>query len=189
MIQVAVIVSCVSAVPLKLSESSAADVAPSYGKRSAQSNDYVDYDSADQIAVASDATSGLAESRVPSNAIAAILAAANAGPTRINRQGGYGGKRSVTGYGKRSPQEEGTDTSADAPVTPHPAADKVSADIIANILKIAGAKPQPIDEADRSYAGKRSVADEVFEYGKRSAEGEAAVEGLVTVPLSAVKVR
>ena len=95
----------------------------------------------------------------------------------------------MSGYGKRSQQEEATEASADAPVTPHPLNGKVPKNIIDNILKIAGAKPQPIVEGDRSYAGKRSVSDEVYEYGKRSAEGEAAVEGLVTVPLSAVKVR
>jgi len=184
---VAVIVSCVAAVPLKISDSSAVT---GYGKRSAQSNDYVDYDGADQIAVASDVPSTrLSESRVPSSAIAAILAAANAKPQRVSLGGGYGGKRSVSGYDKRSPQEEATEASADAPVTPHPLNGKVPKNIIDNILKIAGAKPQPIVEGDRSYAGKRSVRDEVYEYGKRSAEGEAAAEGLVTVPLSAVKVK
>merc|ERR1712117_864203 len=121
---VAVIVSCVAAVPLKLSDSSAVT---GYGKRSAQSNDYVDYDGADQIAVASDVPSTrLSESRVPSSAIAAILAAANAKPQSVSLGGGYGGKRSVSGYGKRSPQEEATEASVDAPVTPHPLNGKIA---------------------------------------------------------------
>ena len=144
-----------------------------FNKRSAQSADYEEYDGQDQVAVAS-SSGGQIETRVPSEGfdLSKFLGAAEAQPLRAEgHEVVESGRRKSSGYGKRSAQNSETQEQENdiQSVNPHPAASKVSASVIANILKAAGAKPQPIDEASRSYAGKRS-ADNEYGYGKRSAQ-------------------
>merc|ERR1719245_595748 len=219
-----------------------------FKKRSAQSADYEEYDGQDQVAVAS-SSGGQIETRVPSEGfdLSKFLGAAEAQPLRAEgHEVVESGRRKSSGYGKRSAQNSETQEQEDdiqsVNANPHPAASKVSASVIANILKAAGAKPQPIDEAsrsyagkrsaqeaneettetaaaaahpaaskvslseiakilaaagakpqpivegDRSYAGKRSVNDEEFGYGKRAAD-EAEPGIVASIPLAAVKVK
>ena len=158
-------------------------------KRSAQSADYEEYDGQDQVAVAS-SSGGQIETRVPSEGfdLSKFLGAAEAQPLRAEgHEVVESGRRKSSGYGKRSAQNSETQEQENdiQSVNPHPAASKVSASVIANILKAAGAKPQPIDEASRSYAGKRS-ADNEYGYGKRSAQ-EANEETTETAAAAALK--
>merc|ERR1719245_1051816 len=146
-----------------------------FKKRSAQSADYEEYDGQDQVAVAS-SSGGQIETRVPSEGfdLSKFLGASEAQPLRAEgHEVVESGRRKSSGYGKRSAQNSESQKQEDDIQTvnanPHPASAKVSASVIANILKAAGAVPQPIDEASRSYAGKRS-ADNEYGYGKRSAQ-------------------
>jgi len=133
-----------------------------------------DSEAEDQIVVAS-------PERVPSGAIAAILAAAKAGPTAIDRSPGYG-KRS-TDSKNLSETKLGLvsnvplDTFKDQPVVASP--ERVPSGAIAAILAAAKAGPTAIDRSPG--------------YGKRSADSKDLSEtklGLVSnVPLDAVKVK
>merc|ERR1712038_231847 len=82
---IAAILAAANAEPTKI------DRSPGYGKRSADNKDeseVAEDDTEDLVVEASSHQASL--SRVPSGAIAAILAAANAEPTAIDRSPGYG---------------------------------------------------------------------------------------------------
>jgi len=114
------------------------------------------------------------QARVSSGAIAAILAAANARPTAIDRSPGYG-KRSAQ-LEEESPEEE--DQIAEEANFQLSQA-RVPSGAIAAILAAANAKPKAIDRSPG--------------YGKRSAEtkeeSEAKMGLVATVPLDAVKLK
>merc|ERR1712038_1652401 len=114
-------------------------------------------------------------SRVPSGAIAAILAAANAEPTAIDRSPGYG-KRSAD---ESEVVEDDTEDLAVEASSHQASNSRVPSGAIAAILAAANAEPKPIDRSPG--------------YGKRSAdnkdESEAKLGLVVDVPLDAVKVK
>jgi len=138
-----------------------------------------DFSEAGDLAEA--ASSVQSHSRVPTGAIAAILAAANARPTAIDRSPGYG-KRSAKPQAEVETTEEvhelteaGDLTEAASSVQSH---SRVPSGAIAAILAAANARPTAIDRSPG--------------YGKRSADkkdGSETKVGLVdNVPLDAVKV-
>jgi len=132
----------------------------------------VDSEAQDSVAISS---------RVPSGAIAAILAAANAEPKAIDRSPGYG-KRSTDSediaVNRREPKtlfsSELTDSEAQDSVA---ISSRVPSGAIAAILAAANAEPKAIDRSPG--------------YGKRSTDSkDEAKLGLVPdVPLDAVKVK
>ena len=115
------------------------------------------------------------QARVSSGAIAAILAAANARPTAIDRSPGYG-KRSAQSE-EESPEEVEDQIAEEANFQLSQA--RVPSGAIAAILAAANAKPKAIDRSPG--------------YGKRSAEtkeeSEAKLGLVATVPLDAVKLK
>merc|ERR1712038_1445609 len=113
-------------------------------------------------------------SRVPSGAIAAILAAANAEPTAIDRSPGYG-KRSAD---ESEVAEDDTEDLAVEASSHQASLSRVPSAVRLAILSAANAEPTAV---------VRSPG-----YGKRSAENKDESEaklGLVDVPLDAVKVK
>merc|ERR1712038_126236 len=129
----------------------------------------------EDLAVA--ASSPLAShSRVPSGAIAAILAAANAEPTAIDRSPGYG-KRSADNKDESEVAEDDTEDLVVEANSLHNS--RVPAAVRLAILSAANAEPKAIDRSPG--------------YGKRSADNKDESEtklGLVAdVPLDAVKVK
>jgi hypothetical protein len=139
-----------------------------------------------EVAVDSEAQDSLAiSSRVPSGAIAAILAAANAEPKAIDRSPGYG-KRSTDSkeitVNSREPKalfsSELTDSAVDSEAQGSVAiSSRVPSGAIAAILAAANAEPKAIDRSPG--------------YGKRSTDSKDETKlGLVPdVPLDAVKVK
>jgi len=174
-----------------------------YGKRSAQNAaEDEDVEIIDEAAVNANQESGSLRSAGFNAAIAKALAAANAGPTPVSRDGASYGKRSAMDngddtlfradteamriYGKRSlrsrraPQDlAGPEHPAEVdPVDPEAHPSGVPASVIAQILKAAGAKPQPVVPGDISYLGKREAEENI----------EAAEAALAEIPLAAVKI-
>jgi len=174
----------------------------SYGKRSAQNAaENEDVEIIDEAAVNANQESGSLRSASFNAAIANVLAAANAQSTPVDPVGGYG-KRSamdkgdatmfradteaIRSYGKRSlrsrraPQDlAGPEHPAEVdPVDPEAHPSGVPASVIAQILKAAGAKPQPVVPGDISYLGKREAEENI----------EAAEAALAEIPLAAVKI-
>ena len=169
----------------------AIDRSPGYGKRSAESEDEIsepelveqdaDFEPLDQAASPSFQTS---QARVPTGAIAKILAAANARPTAIDRSPGYG-KRSAESEDEISEPElveqDANSESLDQAASPSfkTSQARVPTGAIARILAVANAEPKAIDRSPG--------------YGKRSAETKDETEnkvGLVSsVPLDAVKLK
>jgi len=169
----------------------------SYGKRSAQTNaEDVDVEVIDETAVNTNTESEQVRSAGFNAAIAKVLKVAGASAQPVAGGVSYG-KRSAMdkgaslfredvkthqGYGKRSlrpkrapqdlagPEHEAELEDPEA----HPSG--VPASVIAQVLKAAGAKPQPVVKGDISYLGKREAQ-------------EAAVEAvLAEIPLAAVKI-
>merc|ERR1712088_435043 len=116
-------------------------------------------------------------SRVPSGAIAAILAAANTRPKAIDRSPGYG-KRSADNKDESDVAEDNTEDLAVEASSHQASHSRVPSGAIAAILAAANAQPKAIDRSPG--------------YGKRSADNKEESEtklGLVQdVPLDAVKV-
>merc|ERR1712038_865637 len=116
-------------------------------------------------------------SRVPSGAIAAILAAANAEPKPIDRSPGYG-KRSADNKEESDVAEDDTEDLAVEASSHQASLSRVPSAVRLAILSAANAEPTAV---------VRSPG-----YGKRSAENKDESEaklGLVDVPLDAVKVK
>jgi len=173
----------------------------SYGKRSAQ-NAAEDAEVIDEAAVAANQESDKLRNAGFNAAIANVLAAAGAKPQAVEGGVSYG-KRSamdkdytlfredmdvIKGYGKRSrrskraPQDlAAPEHSAEADLEDpeaHPSG--VPASVIAQVLKAAGAKPQPVVPGDISYLGKREAGAQ---------ENIEAAEAVVAqIPLAAVKI-
>jgi len=181
----------------------------SYGKRSAQNNAEdveiidqaaVDAEIIDEAAVDANPESDRLRSAGFNAAIANVLAAAGAEPTPISRGVSYGkrsamdkdaslfredtdfmrSKRSLRS--RRAPQDlAGPEQEAEAdPEDPEAHPSGVPASVIAQVLKAAGAKPQPVVPGDISYLGKREAAAQ---------ENTGAAEAVVAqIPLAAVKI-
>jgi len=171
----------------------------SYGKRSAQ-NAEEDAEIIDEAAVDANPESDRLRSAGFNAAIANVLAAAGAEPTPISRGVSYGkrsamdkdaslfredtdfmrSKRSLRS--RRAPQDlAGPEQEAEAdPEDPEAHPSGVPASVIAQVLKAAGAKPQPVVPGDISYLGKREAAAQ---------ENTGAAEAVVAqIPLAAVKI-
>ena len=171
----------------------------SYGKRSAQ-NAAEDAEIIDEAAVDANPEYDRLRSAGFNAAIANVLAAAGAEPKPISRGVSYGkrsamdkdaslfredtdfmrSKRSLRS--RRAPQDlAGPEHEAEAdPEDPEAHPSGVPASVIAQVLKAAGAKPQPVVPGDISYLGKREAAAQ---------ENTGAAEAVVAqIPLAAVKI-
>ena len=171
----------------------------SYGKRSAQ-NAAEDAEIIDEAAVDANPESDRLRSAGFNAAIANVLAAAGAEPKPISRGVSYGkrsamdkdaslfredtdfmrSKRSLRS--RRAPQDlAGPEHEAEAdPEDPEAHPSGVPASVIAQVLKAAGAKPQPVVPGDISYLGKREAVPQ---------ENTGAAEAVVAqIPLAAVKI-
>jgi len=174
----------------------------SYGKRSAQNaaeDDEVEI--IDEAAVAANQESGNLRSAGFNAAIANVLAAAGAQPQAVSPGVSYGkrsamdkdedilfredtdamrAKRSLRS--RRAPQDlAGPEHPAEAdPEDPEAHPSGVPASVIAQVLKAAGAKPQPVVPGDISYLGKREA--------EAQGNSEAAEAVLAEIPLAAVKI-
>merc|ERR1712038_905336 len=157
-------------------EPTAIDRSPGYGKRSADESEVVEDDTED-LAVET-ISHQASNSRVPSGAIAAILAAANAEPKPIDRSPGYG-KRSADNKDESEVAEDDTEDLAVEASSHQASLSRVPSAVRLAILSAANAEPTAV---------VRSPG-----YGKRSAENkdesEAKLGLVVDVPLDAVKVK
>ena len=169
----------------------------SYGKRSAQSA-AEDAEIIDEAAVEANPESDRLRSAGFSAAIANVLAAAGAEPKPVTGGVSYGKRSAMDKDGalfredtesmrsysrsRRAPQDlAGPEHEAEAdPEDPEAHPSGVPASVIAQVLKAAGAKPQPVVPGDISYLGKREAAAQ---------ENTGAAEAVVAqIPLAAVKI-
>jgi len=174
----------------------------SYGKRSAQNAaEDEEVEIIDEAAVNANQESGNLRSAGFNAAIANVLAAAGAQPQAVSPGVSYGKRSAMDKNGdilfradteamrakrslrsRRAPQDlAGPEHPAEAdPEDPEAHPSGVPASVIAQVLKAAGAKPQPVVPGDISYLGKREA----------EAQGniEAAEAVLAEIPLAAVKI-